>query len=295
MLKTAKNTSRSGFRIAGNLFFTIGLLCVIYYLIIVAGHGFHIATIWIWPTAGILFIGAGWCCRMLEKNGSLVSRLYRKFCKKAHRSVGFRRNFPALITGALLVVFLLYFTAVELLVMTGIRSKGETGLDYLIVLGAGIYGTEPSAALRSRVDTAIRYLNENPDTVVIVSGGQGADEIISEAECMARLLSEAGIDASRIIKEEGSSTTVENLRYSYEIIGSLHPDLSRTDEKEIAIGVVTSNFHVFRAVTTAKAQGGYQICGIAAPFAGTLLPHYIVREFLAFTADGIRGNLFASP
>ena len=98
-------------------------------------------------------------------------------------------------------------------------SKGTAGLDYLIVLGAGVYGEEPSPALRSRTETAIRYLEENPGAKAVLSGGQGPGEAITEAECMARLMEAEGIAPYRLVKEEHSTTTAENIKNSYELIG----------------------------------------------------------------------------
>lgn len=82
------------------------------------------------------------------------------------------------------------------------------------MLGAGLNGDKPSAVLEMRLEKARLYLQEHPQTVVIVSGGQGPTEPVSEAESMKNWLMEKGIPNSRIIMEDKSTTTAENIRYS---------------------------------------------------------------------------------
>ena len=86
----------------------------------------------------------------------------------------------------LAVLFLCVFLLVEAAVISGLSAKGEPDLDYLVVLGAAVKGTEPGEALRLRIQAAARYLEANPRTVAIVSGGRGTGEEITEAECMER-------------------------------------------------------------------------------------------------------------
>ena len=147
-------------------------------------------------------------------------------------------------------------------------SKGEKNLDYIIVLGAQIREDGPSTVLRYRLDEAIEYLNENPDTVCIVSGGQGSNEPYPEAEGMAKYLIEKGIDSKRIILEGESQTTVENIRNSKEFM----------DEDYNGVGIITNNFHMFRALRIAEVQGLENACGIAAKSNMLYLPNNVLRE-----------------
>lgn len=259
-----RDKRNGGIRLRSLLLLGAGGLCILYYLLGGILRSFKLSAFWIWLAAGVALMALGFLDRKMAQTG-------RTWFK------GRRSRRAACILAAFV---LLYFGVVEAMVFTGVVSRGDPGLHYLIVLGAGVYGEEPSPALRSRTETAIRYLNENPDTKAVLSGRQGPGEDISEAECMARLMRESGISEARIIKEEHSTTTVENIKNSYEIIGS-------TDLK---VGIVTSNFHVFRAVVTARAAGGEDVTGIAAPFSGILLPHYMVRECLAFTVDFVFGR-----
>ena len=167
---------------------------------------------------------------------------------------------------------LAFFIAVESMIISAMNKKPADGLDYIIVLGAHVKGNVASRTLVKRIDAAAEYLSENPDTIAVVSGGRGDGENISEAQCMKDGLLERGIDSSRIIMEDRSTSTEENISFSTAIIDSR--------AREADIGVVTSNFHVFRAVAVCRKQG-YDVCGISAKSDKILFVNYIFREFFA--------------
>lgn len=123
------------------------------------------------------------------------------------------------------------------------KPKGET----VIVLGCRVKGTVPTRALMSRCTAAYDYLSENKNAVAILSGGQGADEDISEAECMRRILTDKGIDKSRLFIEDKSTSTEENLKYSSEVIDK--NNLSNT------IVICTSEYHIYRSLKIAEKTG----------------------------------------
>lgn len=113
-------------------------------------------------------------------------------------------------------------------------------VDYMIVLGDGLRGEDVSPTLKARLDQAIAYYNLHPKTMIIVSGGQGPDEVISEAEAMRRYLEEMGILRESIIKEDRSTTTLENIAFSKEI-------LMTREEMVESVLIVTHDYHLFRA------------------------------------------------
>ncbi|NBI92374.1 YdcF family protein [Lachnospiraceae bacterium] len=124
---------------------------------------------------------------------------------------------PAFMKRILKICFyacLIFFLFVESCIIWGISRDTGENLDYILVLGAGLNGDKPSAVLEMRLEKARLYLQEHPQTVVIVSGGQGPTEPVSEAESMKNWLMEKGIPNSRIIMEDKSTTTAENIRYS---------------------------------------------------------------------------------
>ena len=156
-----------------------------------------------------------------------------------------------------------------------LKAKGIENLDYIVVLGCQVKGTKPSKALKDRLDTAKEYMQANPETIAVLSGGQGKMEEISEAECMRRYLEKAGISRERLILEQRSTTTRQNLRYSRRYMDYRHDE----------IGIITNNFHVYRSVLLARRSGYQRVCGIAAPCKSVLLYHYLVREAFALARE----------
>ncbi|MDE7277605.1 MAG: YdcF family protein, partial [Lachnospiraceae bacterium] len=175
----------------------------------------------------------------------------------------------------------LLFIIVEGCIISSYRAKGEPNLDYLIVLGAQVKEKGPSAALKFRLDTAYDYLVENENTLCIVSGGQGANEPHSEAQGMYDYLVERGIAKERIIMEDKSTDTSENIAFSSVFL----------DMEKDRVGIVTNNFHVFRGVHLAKHQGIRNVCGIAAPSNIYFQLNNMVREFFGILKDLVCGNL----
>ncbi len=150
---------------------------------------------------------------------------------------------------------LISFIVIELQIWRGSKSKPKEDTECLVVLGAGVYGTRPSASLRSRMDAALEYLKSHPNVSAILSGGQGPGEDISEAEAMRRYLTQHGVEESRLILEDKSTSTVENLTFSFDI----------AKEKGFSkLTVVTNEFHMYRSSRLASNMG-YDVGGIPAP------------------------------
>ena len=117
--------------------------------------------------------------------------------------------------------------------------KENEGVPTVIVLGCKVNGTAPSKYLYDRCRKAYDYLENNPNAVAVLSGGQGPDEGISEAECMKNVLVELGIDENRLYQEDKSTNTRENLEFSLDVIEK--NSLSRD------VLIVTNEFHEYRA------------------------------------------------
>ncbi len=165
----------------------------------------------------------------------------------------------------------LVFTALEIPIIAAARTDAPAGCDYIIVLGAGVNGTVPSLSLSTRLEGALDYLEANPDTLAIVSGGQGAGEDITEAEAMRTWLEAAGVAPERIIEEDRATSTLENLSYSFDIIRARGDD---TDN----VCVVSSIYHLYRARQLA-ASLGVEITCVAAPIGYVLVTvNYFIRE-----------------
>ncbi len=173
------------------------------------------------------------------------------------------------------------FCLAEGLVLSGFGAKGENGLPYIIVLGAQIKENGPAVALARRLDAATAYLEENPDTLCVVSGGQGVNEPVTEASGMRDYLLRKGIAAERIISEDQSHNTQQNLEFSRRLV----------PENVKKVGIVTSSFHVYRSVRLAKAQGFPEAVGIAAASDVYFLPNNMLREFFGVVKDRVCGNM----
>ena len=157
------------------------------------------------------------------------------------------------------------------MISKGFKEEEKKNLDYVIVLGAQMRADGPSTVLKYRLDKAIEYLNENPNTICIVSGGQGPNEPYPEAEGMHKYLVENGIDAERILIENKSNSTVENIIFSKELM----------KENYAGVGIITNNFHVYRALRIAENQNLEGACGIAAGSNVLYLPNNVLRECCA--------------
>ena len=156
-------------------------------------------------------------------------------------------------------------------------------VDYMIVLGAGLRGEDVSPTLKARLDQAIAYYNLHPKTRIIVSGGQGPDEVISEAEAMRKYLEEMGILRESIIKEDRSTTTLENIAFSKEIL------MTREETVESVL-IITHDYHLFRAQMLAYFMGLESI-GLSAESSLLGRINYLIREYPTMIIDFFRVNV----
>lgn len=164
---------------------------------------------------------------------------------------------------------LIIFIVIESLIISKMNIKIENNLDYIIVLGAQVKSSGPSIVLKYRLDEAIKYLNENENTLVVVSGGKGINEPDAEANIMKNYLINNGINEEKIIVEDKSHSTKENIINSKQLI-----------EKDKNVGIVTNNFHVFRAMQIAS-ENGLNAKGIPSKSTFIYLPNNLLREFFA--------------
>ena len=160
-------------------------------------------------------------------------------------------------------------------VLLGVKSQPEANCDYLIVLGAGVDGDTPSPILQDRINEAYAYLSAHPNTICIATGGKGDDENLSEAQCIFNHLTEMGIAADRIWMEDQATSTVENFQYSIALLKE------KTGGIPENVGVMSNEFHLFRARQMAKKQGLEPVF-IAAPTSNLLNRiNYTTREIFA--------------
>lgn len=147
----------------------------------------------------------------------------------------------------ILVIGLLVVGITEAIIIHASFGDPEETVDYIVVLGAKVNKDGPSVSLWDRICAAYTYLEEHPGVTAVLSGGQGTDEPITEAECMYRELVELGIDPQRLWIEDEATSTWENLNFSLDLIEA------NTGTRPAKLGVLSSEYHLFRASLFARA------------------------------------------
>lgn len=183
---------------------------------------------------------------------------------------------------SLAAVGILFTACITGIVVCDMDGDADVHCDYVIVLGAGLDGETPSLTLVDRLKRCEEYLRAFPESVAIVSGGQGSGETVTEALAMERYLTALGIKPSRIIKEEKARNTNENLKFSAEIINARGGG---------SIAIVSSDYHIFRARLLAKAQGMDALMLSAKSSLPVLRLNYAVREGFALIKAQMLGHI----
>lgn len=239
----------------------MGVFSLLYFVSILMYTGPKSAFLWFWMISGIALIVIASVNSYVENNKILVP------------------SYVKMIVAAFVFLCVVIFSLVEFRIFSAGNKKVSISAGYVIILGAQVKGKTLSKALKSRLDTAYEYLIKNRKAQVIVSGGQGSGEDISEADAMSNYLKERGIETSRIIKEDQSTNTYENIKYSRKFL-----------KEEPLVILVSSNFHIYRAMGIAKKQG-LKVHGLGAPVDDILALNYYVREFFAVVKDKLIGNI----
>lgn len=156
-------------------------------------------------------------------------------------------------------------------VLNLIHLKKGRDADYIVVLGSGINGTRVTPLLTARIEKGIDLLSSNPNAALIMSGGQGPGEDIPESEAMAAYAIDRGVDKERIIMEAKSVSTQENLLFSRRLM----------EKEKPKIVIVTTAYHVFRALLLAKQQG-IKCVGLGAKTKWYFTLNALLREFAGY-------------
>lgn len=209
--------------------------------------------------------------RLLPFLVALVTVFYCLLSIWGQKKPGAAHVVRSLLTTAVILGVLVFAITGGLIFRAGL-GRTDAECPYIVVLGAQVRDDGPSMSLRERIDAAYEYLTAHPDTVAIVSGGKGDDEPISEARCMYDELVKMGIAPERVIMEDQAASTWGNLSYSLDIIET------RTGNRPSSVGVVSSEYHLFRTSLQAE-EYGLEIIGIPAKTGSfDRWLHYFVRE-----------------
>lgn len=185
----------------------------------------------------------------------------------------------------LLVIGMAVFIIIEIPIVREARTDAPDDCEYVIVLGAGLRGDVPTLSLRNRLDAALEWLEAHPDCVAVVSGGQGPGENMPEGEAMGIWLEARGIEPERIIVEDKSTSTMENLENSFALIREAG------GEPDGNCAIITSEYHLCRAKLMAESLG-VEAWGVAAHTSWpSLMLNYFIREAFAVTYYRIFGAI----
>lgn len=247
------------------MIFTVGVLLVVYSLFTMTVCNFSLGVV-LPAVIGLplLFVGILWqpCTAFFAQGFGRVVK-------------------TVLICGY--AAFLVSFCIVSGLIAGRIADKPEPGADCVIVLGAAVRGENLSATFRARLDCAYDYLAENPETKVIVTGGMGSGESVTEASAAKRYLAGRGIAQERIYMEDRSTSTQENLLFSKEI-------LAREFDEDARLILVSSDYHLYRARLVAKKQGlDVETMGNRSII--YLIPNFYLREYVAVLGYWMLGRM----
>ncbi len=167
------------------------------------------------------------------------------------------------------------FLAAEIPVLRDARSAQDTAAPYLIVCGAGVNGSTPSRSMTDRLHRALEWLDENPDGAAVLSGGQGTGEDLSEAQAMYNWLLDQGTDPDRLLLEDRSASSYENLQNSLAVIAANGGDPAGR------VAVLSSEYHLHRLGWMAKRLGCEPVLVAARTTKVTLFVNYAIREAFA--------------
>ena len=286
------------------VFTAAAVLCLVYYGVIVlyAGFGTSFAVLW-------LLIGGFF--------GATAAGIhfYQKYPERV--PIWLPVSFVTLCASGLMIVLV-----TQILIFGRIPAAAEPSLDYVIVLGAKVKPDGSlSKTLKLRLDKALEYMKENPETMLVLSGAKGDAEPCSEADAMETYLLGQGAEPDHLLKEEQSFSTVENLAYSRVMIEKRENLLEQERKAEAdrllrapgeiegvpetgaptnntpvlarqpRVGIITSNFHLCRAAMIAKKQDYGTVYGIASEADKVLLVHFSLRDGIALLKDRLMGNL----
>lgn len=246
-------------------------------LLIIAGS--YYMYMFVAPAFGVIF-NIGTIIGALLSLIAILAGIFLKqiiaFCKKHYKTKKGKTVLNIIFTVFGIGIICFSLTLGSMLSASKTNAENQ---NTVIVLGCAVRGTAPSYTLKRRINTAYNYMTANPESVAVLSGGQGNGESITEAQCMFDILTEKGIDPARLYLEENSKNTSENIAYSKQIIEKNNLD---TD-----IAVVSSDYHLKRATMICKKNGFKNVRRISARSTRFERPTFYLRDMLGVVKEFI--------
>ena len=252
---------RETVRHGSSIYFRV--LCIGYFILYITAVDMTNKFTWFWLLMGAGLLGADGLLAVLHHHGYEVPGKLQ-VCILSVCGIG-----------------LLGFLVIEGFIVGYGRSKPDPGADYAVVLGARVIGKKPSYNLEKRLEKAYNYLQESPDTKAVLSGGKGPGEDISEAQAMYEYLTGRGISGDRLILEDRSVNTDQNLGYSI---------AKMTGSKEKVV-IISNRFHLYRALGIARKKGLSHVQGLGSEVKWYTAPNMYVREAFAVMKYTICGRI----
>ena len=243
-------------KLIGWIFIILGIISIAYFISL-NFFGGAVSFAFVWLIMGILSIGFG--LDRLNPNLSVLDKISHK-----------------LSIGLLVVVILgmIILAVLEGIIIHSANKYDNNVPDYAIILGAGLQGREMSKSLLYRMEEGLKFAKSNPEVKIIVSGGQGKGEDITEASAMKQYLLEHGINEARIIVEDKSTNTVENFKFSKDKLKEID------NRDDIKLTVITNGFHMFRSKMLGE-RCGFEIYRQPADTYEPMIPNFYLREAFA--------------
>ena len=233
----------------------------------------------------VIFLSLLWKRYAFNFFVGIIALLFIIAVIKSEEILKITRKFPKWIRISCKVIFCVVaasFLIVEGIILSNMRGKASVNeAEYLVILGCQVNGSLASLPLLRRGYNAVNYMKRHENLKAVITGGQGPRENITEAEAMRRLLAENGIGEERILIEDKSRSTIENLKFANELYSLL--------DKNIVI--VTSDYHMFRSLSIAKKLGYQNVAGLAATSQLSVLPAYLLREYAAVMYYVLSGRM----
>lgn len=278
---------------AGGILMGFGTVSIAYFILYAVMVDLNNVFTYFWLAMGILLLVGGFCIFRIYQKGQALPKWF------------------LLPAGAVCGIGVLLFVFVLGCIIHEAHLQPKPGADYLIVLGARVRGDRISSLLQYRLDQTLQYLSENQQTVVVVSGGKGAGENLPEAEAMQNYLLDHGIAKDRILTEEESVNTNQNIRNSLQVIREHEKNGTNLEEQKHLV-LISNGFHLFRATRilrkqlreTAAFSGGERdgqkigsgldeavVEGMSAPTKWYVAPNSYVREVFAVVKYKLSGQI----
>ncbi|MDO5408839.1 MAG: YdcF family protein [Lachnospiraceae bacterium] len=251
-----------------------GAFCLLYFIFIMIYVGLRPSFHYVWLAAGIFLRAGAWILGQSSQKALpfWVCPVWLTF---------------AGIIGAMGIMVLV----AEGFIFSKMWAVPHKPVKYVIVLGACVRGTRVTRSLAYRLKKAAEYAEKHKECILVVSGGQGPGEDITEALAMKRYLERLGMEGDRILLEERSVNTRENLMFSREIIQRYESGAGESWDSNLNIAVCSNNFHMYRAMALARAAGNWKVEGLAAMTDPFMWLSFTLREGAALIKEQIRGHI----